>query len=129
MRFPCSGRVAAAVCSLVAAALLAAAPVSAEESAKPAEPTETTDAAKKPATGAGGLTENDIARAFKKYRKTLRDGDTVYCRSEKPVGTRIGRQVCYTEAEVLAKARAERDARDQLSQMNICGAGSCSPGG
>lgn len=124
MRFPSPHRRAAALCSLVAAMPLAAGPALADEPAKAATP-----AATRPAPLAGGLTEAEIIRAFKKYRKQVRDGDTVYCRNEKPIGTRIGKQVCYTEDQVLAAARAERDARDQLSQMNVCGAGSCSPGG
>jgi hypothetical protein len=127
MRFPSTGRGAAVLCSLVAATLLAAGPALADEPAKPAEAA--TPAATQPAPVAGGLTEADITRAFKKYRKQVRDGNTVYCRTEKPVGTRIGKQVCYTADQVLAAARAERDARDQLSQMNVCGAGSCTPGG
>lgn len=77
----------------------------------------------------GGLTEAELTRMFKKFRKQERDGNTVFCRNEKPLGTRIGKQVCYSEEQVVAMARAERDARNQMSQMNVCGSGSCSPGG
>lgn len=115
--------------ALVATALLAGVPALADEPAKPAAAAETTPPAKPAAREAqGGLTDMDVVRAFKKYRKQVRDGNTVYCRNEKPVGTRIGKQVCYTEDQVLSQARLERDQQDKLSNMNICGAGDCTPG-
>ena len=86
-----------------------------------------TDAAR-PAT-AGGLTDVEIKRAFAKFRKQERDGNTMYCRKETPLGSRLGKTVCYTEDQVLANARAERDAGQMQSQQNVCGLGSCSPGG
>lgn len=131
MRFPSVLRSGAVFGAVAVMMLLAGQPALADEPAKTADAAAAEKAPEKKEArpGQGGLTESEIARAFKKYRKQVRDGNTVYCRNEKPVGTRIGKQVCYTEDQVIAAARAERDARDQLSQMNVCGAGSCSPGG
>lgn len=124
---------AAGLCAAVVTAFaLVAAPAFADDSNKAeadkpaAAKPESTDAER---AAKGGLTEVDIARAFKKYRKQVRDGKTVYCHNEKPLGTRIGKQVCYSEDQVIAIARNERDARDQLKNTNVCGNGSCSPGG
>jgi hypothetical protein len=69
-----------------------------------------------------------VKRAFAKFRKQQRDGKTVYCRREAPLGTRLGSTVCYSEEQVLANARAEREAGLMMSQQNVCGGGSCSPG-
>jgi hypothetical protein len=44
----------------------------------------------------------------------------LYCRVENPLGTRIGKSYCYTEDQVLMKARAERDAQFILSQRGLC---------
>lgn len=117
--------------ALAATALLGGMPALADE---PAQPTTAATPEKKaettePRQAQGGLSQVELDRAFKKYRKTVRDGNTVYCRNEKPVGTRIGKQVCYTEDQVVIQARLERDQQDKLSNMNICGRGSCSPGG
>lgn len=68
----------------------------------------------------GGLTDVDVRRAFAKYRRTVREGETVYCRVEKPLGTRIGKSVCVSEDVVLARARAERDAQNLMSQRGVC---------
>lgn len=68
----------------------------------------------------GGLTDVDDRRAFAKYRRTIREGETVYCRVEKPLGTRIGKSVCVSEDVVLARARAERDAQNLMSQRGVC---------
>lgn len=87
----------------------------------------TADARTRPAS-AGGLTDAEVKRAFAKFRKQQRDGKTVYCRREAPLGTRLGSTVCYSEDQVLANARAERDAGMMQSQQNVCGAGGCNPG-
>lgn len=71
-------------------------------------------------TQKGGLTDVDVRRALAKYRKTNRKGEILYCRVEKPLGTRIGKTYCYTEDQVLIKARAERDAQNILSQRGLC---------
>lgn len=121
----CGALAAAALLGGMPAASFADEPAKPTTAAAPEKKAETTESA----AARGGLTEVDIARAFKKYRKTVRDGNTVYCRNEKPVGTRIGKQVCYTEEQVVMQARLERDQQDNLSNVNICGRGSCSPGG
>lgn len=77
----------------------------------------------------GGLTDAQVKRAFAKFRKQQRDGETLYCRKETPLGSRLGKTICYTEDQVLANARAERDAGQMQSQQNVCGIGSCSPTG
>lgn len=142
MRSQSTLRARALLRALATATLLVSAPAFAEEPAKPATTTTATTPTTAPAPAEadkssesrdarpaqGGLTASEVERAFKRYRKQVRNGNTVYCRSEKPVGTRIGKQICYSEDQVIATARAERDARDQMSQMNVCGAGSCSPG-
>lgn len=131
MRSQSTLRTRALLRALATATLLVGAPALADEPAKPAPATaseNSTEAKEERPAAQGGLTAAELERAFKRYRKQVRDGNTVYCRNEKPVGTRIGKQVCYNENQVIATARAERDARDQMSQMNVCGGGSCTPG-
>lgn len=91
-------------------------------SSAPAAASATTDVVAPPTDSPekGGLTDVDVRRAFAKYRKTLRKGEILYCRVEKPLGTRIGKTYCYTEDQVLMKARAERDAPNILSQRGLC---------
>lgn len=82
-------------------------------------PTDTATSSDRPPE-TGGLTEAEVTRAFAKYRKTHRQGTIKFCRVEKPLGTRIGTSVCLTEDQVLARARAERDAPQLLSQRGVC---------
>lgn len=74
----------------------------------------------------GGLTQQQVTAAFAKFRKQTRDGQQLYCRKEVVLGSRLGTTVCYTEEQVLANARAERDAQNMMSQRSVCGsAGGC----
>ena len=112
-----------------------AVPAASADTATASAATMTTSAASTPAATApdrvygGGLTTVEIERAFKKFRRTERDGGIQYCRREAPLGTRLGKLVCYTAEQVLAMARAEREAGLMTSQQNVCGIGSCNPGG
>jgi hypothetical protein len=120
--------VAATIC--FATAVRADAPPAAASSppAQAATATATPNAPAARPAAAGGLTDVEIKRAFAKFKKQERDGSTVYCRREAPLGSRLGKTVCYSEEQVLVNARAERDAGRMQSQQNVCGIGSCSPG-
>jgi hypothetical protein len=92
-----------------AAAASPEATASASESAKPHEST-TSQSNSADAVPA----EFKIPAGYKAVKRGL---DTVYCKSEKPTGSRIPERVCYSREEMEAiERRAEQD-RQTLKQM------------
>jgi hypothetical protein len=65
---------------------------------------------------AGGLTNPEVENAFRKFSKRVVGDQIRYCRRETPLGTRLGKSVCYSAEQVLEMARAEREAGDELQR-------------
>ena len=59
------------------------------------------------------------------YKPTMRNGERVFCRSEKPTGSNLPSTHCLTaaEAEALAKAAKENTERIQHSKGGCIGTG------
>ncbi len=89
-----------------------ASPQAAASASEPAKPQEST-------TSQSNSTD-PVPAEFKipaGYKAVKRGFDTVYCKSEKPTGSRIPERVCYSREEVEAiERRAEQD-RQHLKQM------------
>jgi len=87
-----------------AAAAPVAAPAPAAAAEKAAEPVV--------ATAAAGNKYNPPPGFKTKTRK----GETVYCRSRAPLGTRIKSEECFTEAEIKEVERAMSTSTDDIQQ-------------
>ena len=66
-------------------------------------------------SGDGANTDAEFERAAKRYRKSIREGETFYCRREKPLGSRLPMEYCLTEAQLRAEVRKVENSRDQMS--------------
>ena len=92
-----------------------------DEAAAEAQPQPTaalqTAAVSSPESGDGVDTDADaeFERAAKRYRKSIREGETFYCRREKPLGSRLPMEYCLTETQLRAEIRKAENSRDQLS--------------
>lgn len=61
------------------------------------------------------------------YEKRLRKGQEVYCRSIVPLGSRIKRTECFSEAQLAAIEEAQRAYREDMrNQSLICADERCS---
>ena len=90
------------------------APVSPSQSSSSATPaTETTTAATPEAEAAEQerLEAAEFERVAKEYQKTEKDGQALYCRKEKTLGTRLAKTVRLTETQLRARIRRAEEAR------------------
>jgi len=90
--------------------------VLADEPAAPAAPVQAAaaeKAANPAATTAATVEKYNPPPGFK--TKT-RKGQTVYCRSRAPLGTRIKSEECFTEAEIKEVERAMATSTDDIQQ-------------
>jgi len=85
----------------VTAAPAQAAPAAPEKAADPAATTAATDGKYNPPPG---------------FKTKTRKGETVYCRSRAPLGTRIKSEECFTEAEIKEVERAMQMSTDDIQQ-------------
>jgi hypothetical protein len=85
-----------------AAAASAASPApAAEKAAEPAATTATADEKYSPPPG---------------FKTKTRKGETVYCRSRAPLGTRIKSEECFSEAQIKEVERAMSTATEDIQQ-------------
>lgn len=66
----------------------------------------------------------EFERIAKQYKKAEKDGQTLYCRNEKTLGSRLAKPVCLTDAQLRARIRAAEETRTQMSRTG----GGCKPG-
>ena len=58
------------------------------------------------------------------FKTKTRKGQTVYCRSRAPLGTRIKSEECFTEAEIKEVERAMATSTDDIQQRGrMCTSG------
>ena len=77
-----------------------------------------------------------VAQANEKYspppgfKTKVRKGETVYCRSRAPLGTRIKSEECFSEAEIKEVERAMATSSEDIQQRGrMCNKGSMCTGG
>lgn len=64
------------------------------------------------------------------FKTKTRKGQTVYCRSRAPLGTRIKNEECFTEAEIKEVERAMSTSTEDMQQRGrMCSTGSMCTGG
>lgn len=85
----------------------------------PATPTKDAEAtAATPPTAAEEKDESkqhaEFERVAKQYKKTEKDGQTLYCRSEAQLGTRLKKPVCLTDAQLWERIRKAEDVRQEM---------------
>lgn len=86
----------------------------------PATPAVATNTAASPEDA----TDREFRRAVAKHRMVYRDGKTMYCRKEKPLGSRLPQDLCFTEEQLRESLATAEDARDKLRQTGGAPCGS-----
>ena len=121
--------VAALLAAVLSAQAVRAAEPTSAEAAGPAQPAQDAALPAAEAQRAAATTgeEYDPPPGFKTKK---RKGETVYCRSRAPMGTRIKTEECFTQAEIVEVERAMRLNRDdQAQRARMCTKGAMCTGG
>jgi hypothetical protein len=86
------------------------------------------ETAPEPATvnTSGVVTEEELAREMKSYKKVEKEGKTLYCRTEQSLGSRLPLSVCLTHAQLTDSILKTREVTDRLRRK---GGGECGKGG
>jgi hypothetical protein len=79
---------------------------------------------------AATLADKKFQEAARSYRKVEKDGKTMYCKKEKPMGSSVPRLQCVTEAQLRLEVEQMDETSDRLRNSGRCthGAG-CTGGG
>jgi hypothetical protein len=107
------------------------APVAAPTAAAAAAPVAAAPTAEaKPEADAASQFEKKFQEAAKSYRAVQKDGQTMYCKKEKPINSTIPRVQCITESQLRLQVEQMEQTRDRLRNSSRCtqGAG-CGAGG
>lgn len=109
---------------VLAALLVIAVPVHADDTAPAAAATTANTSAQSAADAArAAVLKQFRARGFKeKFRK----GDIVWCRKEAPLGSRFEQSVCLTEVQMADKLKNEAELQQELSRGGVCTGPQCS---
>ena len=119
---PASSAPVSAPDSAPAAPATSAAPVAAAAAAASPEAKTEADAA--------SLAEKKFQEAARSYRMVEKDGQTMYCKKEKPMGSTIPRMQCITESQLRLQVEQMDDLRDRMRNSSRCVRGpGCSAGG
>ena len=119
---PASSAPASAPAAAPAAPATSAAPVAAAAAAASPEA--------KPEADAATLAEKKFQEAARSYRMVEKDGQTMYCKKEKPMGSTIPRMQCITESQLRLQVEQMDDLRDRMRNSSRCVRGpGCSAGG
>jgi hypothetical protein len=71
----------------------------------------------------GSLLETKFERTAKHYQKYQRDGQTVYCKKEKPITSAISHVQCLSEAQLRAEVESMRRTRNAVTRPVMPGTG------
>jgi hypothetical protein len=99
--------------SLVLLAMLASGCASKSPTVGPASPTAPDPAARLASDEPAGTTSPVPAG----YKVRVRDGETLYCRTVTPLGTRFAQQVCMTVAQYEDLERRDTNMQQDLSRQ------------
>jgi len=107
------------------------APAEPASAAAPAATEAAPAAAAAPAEAAAAAAPAEEFRIPAGYKKKKRDGETVYCRSQTPVGTRFPTEYCFTKNDLERIEKSKQSMqRDMQLRTKMCTTGSaCSGGG
>lgn len=102
-------------------------PVAQNPSAQPAAKP-TPEAA--PEAEAASALERKFQAAARSYSKVERDGKTLYCKKEKPMGSTVPRMQCITEAQLRVEVEQMEETRQRMRNSSRCTTGAgCGAGG
>lgn len=120
----------AACASQPADAPAAPAPAAAPAAPAAAAPAAATASAEaKPEADAASAAEKKFQEAARSYRMVEKDGQTMYCKKEKPMGSTIPRMQCITESQLRLEVEQMEDLRDRMRNSSRCVRGpGCSSG-
>jgi hypothetical protein len=107
----------------------ASAPASTATPAPAAKPAPAPGAASAEATSAAGL-EKRFQDAARSYHVVQKDGKTMYCKREKPMGSTIPKLQCITEAQLRTEVENADEYRQRArNKPGGCTANGCAGGG
>jgi hypothetical protein len=96
--------------------------------AKPAAPVGTSPEAKTEADAATNL-EKKFQEAARSYSKVQKNGETMYCKKEKPIGSTVPRMQCINEAQLRLQVEQMDELRERMRNSSRCTRGpGCSSG-
>lgn len=70
--------------------------------------------------------DRKVAEAKKEYMQVDKDGQTLYCKREPKLGTRLPQYLCLSEAELINRVRSNEDLVDRGRLPKPCSSGACS---
>ena len=106
-----------------------ATPAEAAKPAPAATPAPATTPEAKAETDAASNLERKFQEAARSYRKVERNGETMYCKKEKPINSTIPRLQCITESQLRLQVEQMDDLRDRMRNSSRCTLGpGCSAG-
>jgi hypothetical protein len=95
----------------------------------PSAAAELTPEAKTEADAASHL-EKKFQEAARSYRKVEKNGETMYCKKEKPIGSTVPRMQCMTEPQLRLQVEQMDDLRERMRNSAKCTRGpGCQSGG
>jgi len=126
----CASQPADAPASSAPVSAPAAAPAAPAASAAPVAAAAAASPEAKPEADAATLAEKKFQEAARSYRMVEKDGQTMYCKKEKPMGSTIPRMQCITESQLRLQVEQMDDLRDRMRNSSRCVRGpGCSAGG
>jgi hypothetical protein len=102
----------AAAVSLVAAC--ASSPTNAPAPSATPAPVAAPASEAKPEADAATLAEKRFQEAARSYRKVEKDGKTMYCKKEKPMGSTVPRTQCIAESQLRLEVEQMDELRDRM---------------
>jgi hypothetical protein len=74
--------------------------------------------------------EKKFQEAARSYRQVQKNGQTMYCKKEKPINSTIPRMQCMSESELRLQVEQMDQLRDRMRNQGRCTAGTgCRSGG
>jgi hypothetical protein len=84
----------------------------------------------KPEADSATLMEKKFQEAARSYRQVQKDGKTMYCKKEKPMGSTIPKLQCITESQLRLEVEQMEDTRQRMRNNSRCTTGAgCGAGG
>jgi hypothetical protein len=83
-----------------------------------------------PEGDAATLAEKKFQEAARSYKQVQRDGQTMYCKKEKPMGSTIPRLQCISESQLRVEVEQMEETRQRMRNNSRCTTGAgCGAGG
>lgn len=108
----------------------APAPAASPAPAATAAPAASAASSSKPEADSASLMEKKFQEAARSYRQVQKDGQTMYCKKEKPMGSTIPKLQCITESQLRVEVEQMEETRQRMRNNSRCTTGAgCGAGG